>query len=516
MKANGIQQAMKKYGPFVLPAALLALTVAGCHGNQSSGAAAAQPASSDPAAVNLAPASDVTTNTENPPPPPPDTSAPPPASEPVSDTYPATQAPDGYGDPSGDYEDTADFIAPEPPPPLPDYDQPPCPDDDYEWTPGYWAYAPEGYYWVPGEWVLAPWVGALWTPGYWGFYENRYHWYHGYWGPHVGFYGGVNYGYGYGGDGYEGGYWRSNHFYYNRTITHVNVNVRNVYNYRVTIHNDSRVSYNGGNGGLHYRPTQAQMAARNERHVAALPSQRETARNAQRNPQQFDRTNHGRPQNMAETQPMNDGRRAPAARPQDFHPANLPQGTSRGAAGHTGPAPVTNMGRPNGHPVYNNRPAPQERTMPQQRPEGNPQGGQRPGQEGRTVTRPTREPEQRRYQEPQTTNNPHPTQHVGARPRPEVPPRPQPNPQGAPHPQENGAPQGYRGAPGRENRPAQPENRPAPQPRPEERPAPQPHAEQPRQGPPQQEQQHSQQPHPEQQRPQQPHSDNRPGDRNPH
>ena len=57
----------------------------------------------------------------------------------------------------------------------------------------------------------------------------------GYWGPHVGFYGGVNYGYGYDGDGYEGGYWQGRDFYYNRAITRVNpAQAHHVYHYRVT------------------------------------------------------------------------------------------------------------------------------------------------------------------------------------------------------------------------------------------------------------------------------------------
>ena len=55
-----------------------------------------------------------------------------------------------------------------PPPPLPVYVQPYCPGPNYIWTPGYWAWGPDGYYWVPGTWVLAPQVGLLWTPGYWG------------------------------------------------------------------------------------------------------------------------------------------------------------------------------------------------------------------------------------------------------------------------------------------------------------------------------------------------------------
>jgi hypothetical protein len=92
------------------------------------------------------------------------------------------------------------------PPPLPVYTQPPCLGPGYIWTPGYWAYDEDGgYYWVPGSWVLAPFQGALWTPGYWGWSDGGYAWNEGYWGPVVGFYGGINYGYGYFGRGYEGG-----------------------------------------------------------------------------------------------------------------------------------------------------------------------------------------------------------------------------------------------------------------------------------------------------------------------
>ena len=56
----------------------------------------------------------------------------------------------------------------------------------------------------------------------------------GYWGPHVGFYGGINYGFGYFGAGYDGGYWRGRDFYYNRSVTRVNTTViHNVYDRRV-------------------------------------------------------------------------------------------------------------------------------------------------------------------------------------------------------------------------------------------------------------------------------------------
>ena len=160
-----------------------------------------------------------------------------------------------------DYQDQAQPVeyATAPPPPLPEYDQPPCPGDNYIWTPGYWGYAPTGYYWVPGVWVIAPYVGSLWTPGYWGFYGNRYGWHPGYWGPHIGFYGGVNYRYGYVGTGYVGGYWRNNNFMYNTSVTRVNTTIiHNTYIHNVTIINNTRVSYNGGRGGLTARPLPAE------------------------------------------------------------------------------------------------------------------------------------------------------------------------------------------------------------------------------------------------------------------
>src|ERR1700756_1393350 len=88
------------------------------------------------------------------------------------------------------------ITAEEAPPPLPVYDQPPPPAPNHIWTPGYWAWNNVEYYWVPGTWVEPPQPGLLWTPGYWAFRNGFYVFNHGYWGQHVGFYGGVNYGYG--------------------------------------------------------------------------------------------------------------------------------------------------------------------------------------------------------------------------------------------------------------------------------------------------------------------------------
>jgi hypothetical protein len=81
----------------------------------------------------------------------------------------------------------------------------------------------------------------LWTPGWWGWSGSGFVFHEGYWAPQVGFYGGINYGYGYFGRGFEGGQWQGDHFYYNRAVSNVNVvNVHNTYN--TTVVNNVTVS----------------------------------------------------------------------------------------------------------------------------------------------------------------------------------------------------------------------------------------------------------------------------------
>jgi len=161
------------------------------------------------------------------------------------------------------------------PPPLPVYDQPPIPGPGYIWTPGYWAWDDGDYYWVPGTWVEPPEVGLLWTPGYWGWSDGIYVWNAGYWGPHVGFYGGISYGFGYTGVGYAGGFWRGGVFSYNRTVNNFgSVHITNVYNKTVIKNvNVTNVSFNGGTGGTNAKATQQQLAVANERHVGQTQSQ---------------------------------------------------------------------------------------------------------------------------------------------------------------------------------------------------------------------------------------------------
>jgi WXXGXW repeat (2 copies) len=194
------------------------------------------------------------------------------------------------------------------PPALPVYEQPLCPGDGYIWTPGYWAWSDDidDYYWVPGTWVSAPEVGFLWTPPYWGWADSSFVFYDGYWGPHVGFYGGINYGFGYFGAGFEGGRWENDHFFYNRSVTNVNVtNIHNVYNTTVVNNNTTinRVSYNGGNGGVNARPTPEEEAAAHDRHIPPASVQVQHMQAAHDNPELRASANHGKPPVAATAKP---------------------------------------------------------------------------------------------------------------------------------------------------------------------------------------------------------------------
>jgi hypothetical protein len=192
------------------------------------------------------------------------------------------------------------------PPALPVYEQPVCPGDGYIWTPGYWAWDPDyGYYWVPGTWVLAPQVGYLWTPPWWGWNGSAYLFHSGYWGPTIGFYGGINYGFGYFGHGFEGGRWQGNRFFYNRSVVNVNVvNIHNVYNETIVNRGvENRVSYNGGHGGLDARPSAAEEAAEREHHLPPIATQTQHRDQARGNPELRASRNQGKPPIAATDRP---------------------------------------------------------------------------------------------------------------------------------------------------------------------------------------------------------------------
>jgi hypothetical protein len=232
------------------------------------------------------------------------------------------------------------------PPALPVYEQPPCPAEGYIWTPGYWAYGDDGYYWVPGTWVLAPEVGFLWTPGWWGWGGGAFLFHAGYWGPHIGFYGGISYGFGYFGHGYEGGRWDNGHFFYNRSVNNVSVtNIHNVYN--TTVVNNTtvnRVSYNGGEGGINDRPRPEEEAAASERHIPPVAAQTQHEQAARSDPQQRASVNHGKPAVAATARPGEfKGSGAVPAREAGapYHPPAERGGTEAGRPENNVPRPPT-------------------------------------------------------------------------------------------------------------------------------------------------------------------------------
>ena len=107
------------------------------------------------------------------------------------------------------------------PPVLPVYVQPPCPEPGLMWTP------------ATGRTVETATTGfrahgfrrrmkARCGPWLLGLVQGLYVFHGGYWGPHVGYYGGVNYGFGYMGVGFAGGVWRGGVFAYNTAVVHVN------------------------------------------------------------------------------------------------------------------------------------------------------------------------------------------------------------------------------------------------------------------------------------------------------
>ena len=327
--------------------------------------------------------------------------------------------------------------APQAPPPLPEYDQPPCPGDGYIWTPGYWNYASDGYYWVPGAWVSAPYQGALWTPGYWSYNQNRYGWHRGYWGRHVGYYGGINYGHGYVGSGYQGGYWQGNQFAYNRSVNNVNTtSVRNVYNYTVVNNTTTinRVSYNGP-GGVQARPKPSDIAALHEQHNPPMTAQMQQVKAAQANRDNFAAVNHGRPQTVAVAQPL----------PADHNirpPAAVPMRPFTVRAAQSAPVAITTRAvQPAGQP----QPREQEPAAWPNQPNGRLHRIQQQQQRPAPVQQPMRpQPPPQQHAQPAPERQA-PQQHAQPAPQRQQPQPQQPKPEQRPapvqHPQQQAAPE---------------------------------------------------------------------------
>ncbi|MGO8759576.1 MAG: YXWGXW repeat-containing protein [Terracidiphilus sp.] len=273
------------------------------------------------------------------------------------------------------------------PPALPVYEQPPCPQPGWMWTPGYWAYGPDGYYWVPGTWVPAPYVGALWTPGYWGWNAGLYAWHPGYWGPHVGYYGGVNYGFGFFGIGFAGGAWRGGVFAYNTAVVRVNTTViRNTYVDNTYVHNtivnNNRVAFSGGPGGINHPPTPEERMAEHDQHMQPTAFQEQHRASAMQDRGSYFNNNHGRPSNTAMARPMGgNAHQNPgtinynASKSNTGNVAAHPSGQGN-QGGHPQPQVSTphNNPQPQNQGTHNN-PQPQSHTQPS-KPQPQSHGGQ--------------------------------------------------------------------------------------------------------------------------------------------
>ena len=425
---------MRKTVEIALVAAVMLVGLTGCNKGvePASAADSTQPnsagtvvADSNPANGNLAPVSQTSSYSQ-------------PADSQQPDSYDVASNSQDYPPDSGYYSDASDqaIQTTEPPPPLPVYEQPEIPGDDYYWTPGYWAWGPGGYYWVPGAWVVAPFVDALWTPPYWAFDSGNYRWHSGYWGPHIGFYGGINYGFGYTGRGYYGAYWNGGHLFYNRAVIRVNeTRVHNVYNYSVPAGVSTRVSYNGGSGGITMRPSPQERAVVRDPRTPPVAAQAEHAREASRNRGQFASNGQLPPAALVAARPLATTYRAPAEKP----PAAAMRQADRFAA-----RPAQNQPNIPAAPV---QAAPVEgpRDQRQQQPRMNPENGPRP------------------------ENRPEPVM----RPNPQIAPVPQPQPQPIPD-QRRGPENRQQNRPEMRPAPVAPAPAPAPATRPAEvRPAPQ-------------------------------------------
>jgi WXXGXW repeat (2 copies) len=225
------------------------------------------------------------------------------------------------------------------PPVLPVYVQPPCPEAGLMWTPGYWAYSYDtgGYYWVPGTWVPAAYPGALWTPPYWGWSGGVFLFHPGYWGLHVGYYGGVNYGFGYMGVGFAGGMWAGGVFRYNTAVMNVGGGIHNTYRdttivNNTTIINNNHVAYSGGPGGVNHPPTAQENQYSHEQHTAPTSYQTQHQNTAMHDTNSYASHNGGHPTNAAVARPLGNG----GGHGQQGTNNNAPRSNTAGTESHNG------------------------------------------------------------------------------------------------------------------------------------------------------------------------------------
>jgi hypothetical protein len=124
----------------------------------------------------------------------------------------------------------------------------------------------------------------------------------------VGFYGGINYGFGYGGVGFVGGRWNGGVFAYNTAVVNVNRTViHNTYVENVHVNNvnvtNVHTSFNGGTGGIQTRPSPQEQQWSHEQHIAPTAEQQQHVAMAHADRSNFASANGGHPQNLAMSRP---------------------------------------------------------------------------------------------------------------------------------------------------------------------------------------------------------------------
>jgi hypothetical protein len=261
----------------------------------------------------------------------------------------------------------------------------------------------------------------LWTPPYWGWSGGLFVFHGGYWGPHVGYYGGVNYGFGYMGIGFAGGAWHGHEFAYNTAVVNVNRTViHNTYIDRTivrnnTIVNDRHVAFSGGPGGIDHRPTPQENSFAHEQHMAPTSFQTQHEGAARTNTNAYASHNGGHPQNVAMARPMGGNEHPSNNNP---HANNM---TPNG--GHGNMMPNSGHGNQPGNPSGGNNSYRPNQSNPQMHEQN--QVHQAPQQ-------PMHEQNQMHQPPPQQSHQPPPQQH-------ESHPAPQPQHQSPPpHNNEHG------------------------------------------------------------------------------
>ena len=268
-----------------------------------------------------------------------------------------------------------------------------------------------------------------------GLEQRVYAWNAGYWGPHIGFYGGINYGFGYGGVGFVGGEWRGGAFFYNTAVMHVDtVHITNVYvNRTVIVNNDSHVAFNGGEGGVAARPTAQEETYARETHTPPVAAQVQQEHAASQNKRHVRVENHGAPAVAATARPgefSGHGVVAAKAAGAPYHAPAMSPKEARApapAASNKTAAPHNNVARPVTPPVKNTE-APAKNTAPAARnTEAAPAKSTAAPREAapRTETaRPATESHPQTEARPQPKSEPKPQAKPAAKPKPAPKPAP--------------------------------------------------------------------------------------------